>query len=140
MLYDDAIAAFVRASGVTVPGVFLAGYLAGARADSLAPRRCDVIAARVGNQLAQVLVQVGDGRDPRGAGRRLSDGVRGRVSSVASGVLLIASFRNANDFVSSATSCSRVNWRVSNAATVLLSLPSIPVSAGAGTPISAGMK
>ena len=29
MLYDDAIAAFVRASGVTVPCVFLAGYLAG---------------------------------------------------------------------------------------------------------------
>jgi hypothetical protein len=29
MLYDDAIAALVRASGVPVPAVFLAGYLAG---------------------------------------------------------------------------------------------------------------
>ena len=62
----------------------------------------------------------------------------GGDSSIRSGLSFIACFRNANDFDSSARICSRLRARASNAATVLLSRPSMPVSGGPRRPSTRG--
>ena len=107
----------------------------------LTPRRRDVVAARVGDELTEVLVQVGVSRYPHGAGGGLlAEDFERRRRACRRTRSPIDFFRNANDFSTSAMISSRRHLLLLERGRGLVVLAGDPGLGRGVVPIAAGMK